>query len=62
MLKHFAIATVLSATLFGAAVLPAQATLSQADCAYAKRLLDIGAGPTGSSSYNPYAVTVQQCR
>jgi hypothetical protein len=62
MLKKIAIATVLSATAFGATMLPAQAAPNNSDCAYARQLLDIGAGPQGGSSYNPYAVTVQQCR
>jgi len=61
MLKKIAIATVLSATLIGAAVIPAQAAPSQSDCAYAHQLFSIGAGPTSSGSYNPYAVLVQQC-
>ena len=62
MLKKIVIATVLSAAAFGSTVLPVQAAPNQSDCAYARQLLAIGAGPTGGSSYNPYAVTVQQCR
>jgi len=62
MLKKIAIAAVLSATVFGSAVLPVQAAPSQSDCLYAKQLLDIGAGPQGSSSYHPYAALVAQCR
>jgi len=62
MLKTFITASLLTAAVFGASVLPAQAAPNQSDCAYASQLLDIGAGPQGGSSYHPYAIAVQQCR
>jgi len=62
MFKKIAIATVFSAAVFGSTVLPVQATPSQSDCAYAKQMFDAGAGPHGAGLYNPYAVTVQECR
>lgn len=62
MLKTLIATSLLTAAVFGASVLPASAAISQTDCAYAKKMLDSGAGPQGGSSFNPYAVTVQQCR
>jgi len=62
MLKTFITASLLTAAVFGASVLPAQAAPNNSDCAYARQLLDIGAGPTNSGAYNPYAVLVRQCR
>lgn len=64
MLKHIAIATLLSATLMSAAVLPAQARISDSDCSYARQV----AGPatsmnhgSGGTNYSYSAQVVQQC-
>jgi hypothetical protein len=61
MIKSIALAAVISATLLGAAVLPAQASVSQSDCAFAQRQIDQGIGPRSGSAHNPYAATLIEC-
>jgi len=61
MIKNIAMSAVVAATLFGAAMLPAHASLSQSDCAFAQRQLDQGLGPSSGGSYNPYRAALNGC-
>jgi len=61
MLKTIVMSAVVSATLLGAAVLPAHATVSRSDCAFAQMQLDQGVGPTGDRDYNPYRSALIGC-
>jgi len=61
MLKTFVTAALLSATLIGVSALPANASFSSADCAYARMNLENGFGETRSGHYNPNAAVLQQC-
>jgi len=63
MFKPIIFAVVASASLVGAAAIPAQAANSPADCAYYQKLLNEGAGYTSpNSNYNWYSQKLTECR
>jgi hypothetical protein len=63
MLKTFAFAGLIAATMIGASSLPASAAQSSSDCAfYAQRLSEGSGYMSRNGNYNWYAVQLQQCR
>ena len=61
MLKYFAIASVLSATLMAAATVPAQATPSKGDCAYAQQFKDVASSVSGSNGFSFWKQQLREC-
>jgi len=63
MMKSFIVAAVLSSAALAAAVVPAQARISESDCSYARQVQGQDGGVNrGSSNYNYTNQLVEQCQ